>query len=140
MVCRRQVWGHIDFDYPSQDVHVGILFFNPEIQSSSVQSLSLCDPELQHARPPFHHQLPEFTQIHHVHRVGDAISQLILWRPLLLLPLIPPSITVFSNDSTLHMRWPSTGVSALASFLPKKEVKHHANPICFSCFDYLALP
>jgi len=33
-------------------------------------------------------------------------SQLILCCPLLLLPPIPPSIRVFSNDSTLRMRWP----------------------------------
>ena len=33
-------------------------------------------------------------------------SHLILCRPLLLLPPIPPSIKVFSNESTLHMRWP----------------------------------
>ena len=33
-------------------------------------------------------------------------SHLILYRPLLLLPLIPPSIRVFSNESTLCMRWP----------------------------------
>ena len=33
-------------------------------------------------------------------------SHLILCRPFLLLPPIPPSITVFSNESTLHMRWP----------------------------------
>ena len=33
-------------------------------------------------------------------------SQLILCCPLLLLPPIPPSIRVFSNESTLHMRWP----------------------------------
>ena len=33
-------------------------------------------------------------------------SHLILCRPLLLLPSIPPSIRVFSNKSTLHMRWP----------------------------------
>ena len=32
-------------------------------------------------------------------------SHLILCRPLLLLPAIPPSIRVFSNESTLHMRW-----------------------------------
>ena len=32
-------------------------------------------------------------------------SLLILYRPLLLLPLIPPSIRVLSNESTLHMRW-----------------------------------
>ena len=45
-------------------------------------------------------------------------SHLILCHPLFLLPPIPPSIRVFSNESTLCMR--STGVSALASFLPKK--------------------
>ena len=33
-------------------------------------------------------------------------SHLILCRPLLLLPPIPPSIKVFSNESTLHIRWP----------------------------------
>ena len=33
-------------------------------------------------------------------------SHLILCPPLLLLPSIPPSIRVFSNESTLHMRWP----------------------------------
>ena len=45
-------------------------------------------------------------------------SHLILCRPLLLLPPIPPSIRVFSNESALCMRWPSTGVSASASVLP----------------------
>ena len=33
-------------------------------------------------------------------------SHLILCHPLLFLPLIPPSIRIFSNESTLHMRWP----------------------------------
>ena len=36
-------------------------------------------------------------------------SHLILCRPLLLLPPIPPSIRVFSNESTLRMRWPKYG-------------------------------
>ena len=54
---------------------------------------------------PVHHQLPEFTQTH-VHWVGGAIQLLILCHPLLLLPPIPPSIRVFSNESTLRMRWP----------------------------------
>ena len=53
---------------------------------------------------PVHHQLLEFTQTH-VHRVSDAI-QPSHPRPLLFLPLIPPSIRIFSNDSTLRMRWP----------------------------------
>ena len=45
-------------------------------------------------------------------------SHLILCHPLLLLP-IPPSIRVFSNESTLRMRWPKFWVSASASVLPK---------------------
>ena len=52
-----------------------------------------------------HHQLPEFTQTH-VHRVSDAIQPS---HPLVSpSPLAPnPSrIRVFSNESTLHMRWP----------------------------------
>ena len=60
---------------------------------------------LQHARPPVHHQLPEFMQTH-VHWVSDAIQHLILCRLLLLLPSIFPSIRVFSNESVLHIRWP----------------------------------
>ena len=54
---------------------------------------------------PVHHQLPEFTQTH-VHRVGDAIQPSHPLSSLLLLSPIPPSIRVFSNESTLHMRWP----------------------------------
>ena len=46
-------------------------------------------------------------------------SHLILCCPLLLLSPIPPSIRVFSKESTLRWGSQSTGVSALASFLPK---------------------
>ena len=53
-----------------------------------------------------HHQLPEFTETH-VHRESVMpSSHLVLCHPLLLLPPIIPSIRVFSNESTLHMRWP----------------------------------
>ena len=48
-------------------------------------------------------------------------SLLILCRPLLLLPLIPPSIRVFSNESTLHMRW-SKYWSFSFSIIPSKEI------------------
>ena len=48
-----------------------------------------------------------------------TFSHLILHFPLFLLPPTPPSIRVFSNESTLCMRWPSIWVSALASVLPK---------------------
>ena len=46
---------------------------------------------------------------------------LILCRPLLLLPLIPPSIRVFSNESTLYMRWPKYW-SFSFSISPSKEI------------------
>ena len=46
--------------------------------------------------------LPKLTSIESV----MASSHLILCCPLLVLPPIPPSIRVFSNDSTLRMRWP----------------------------------
>ena len=45
-------------------------------------------------------------------------SHLILCHPLLLLPPIPLSVRVFSNESTHHMRWPGVGVSASTSVLP----------------------
>ena len=48
-------------------------------------------------------------------------SHLILRRPLLLLPPIPPSIKVFSNESTLHMRWPKYW-SFSFSIIPSKEI------------------
>ena len=47
-------------------------------------------------------------------------SHLILCHPLLLLPPIPPSIRVFSNESTLHMRWPKHW-SFSFSIIPSKE-------------------
>ena len=67
---------------------------------------TLCNP-MTRSMPglPVHHQLPEFTQTH-VYQVGDAIQPSHPLSPLLLLPPIPPSIRVFSNESTLHMRWP----------------------------------
>ena len=68
----------------------------------SVVSHSLRPHELQHTRPPCPSPTPR------VHPNSCPLSQwchLILCHPLLLLPPIPPSIRVFSNESTLHMRW-----------------------------------
>ena len=61
-------------------------------------------------------------------------SHLILCHPLLLLPLIPPSIRVFSNESTLHMRWPKYW-SFSFSITPSKE---HPGLISFK-MDWLDL-
>ena len=67
---------------------------------------TLCNP-MNHSTPGFlvHHQFPESTQTH-VHWVGDAIQPSHPLSSPLLLPPIPPSIRVFSNESTLCMRWP----------------------------------
>ena len=48
-------------------------------------------------------------------------SHLIICHPLLLLPPIPPSIKVFSNELTLHMRWPKYW-SFSFSIIPSKEI------------------
>ena len=48
-------------------------------------------------------------------------SHLMLCHPLLLLPPIPPSIRVFSNESALHMRWPKYW-SFSFSIIPPKEI------------------
>ena len=61
-------------------------------------------------------------------------THLILCRPLLLLPSIPPSIRVFSNESTLHMRWPKYWNFSF-SIIPSKE---HPGLISFR-MDWLDL-
>ena len=48
-------------------------------------------------------------------------SHLILCLPLLLLPAIPPSIRIFSNESTLRIRWPNY-LSFSFSIIPSKEI------------------
>src|SRR5574337_46435 len=65
---------------------------------------------------PVHHQLPEFTQTH-VHQVGDAIQPS---HPMLS-PSPPASIRVFSNESTLRIRWPKYW-SFSFSIIPFKEI------------------
>ena len=71
------------------------------VQFSSVAQscATLCNP-VNHSMPglPVHHQFPEFTRLTSIESVMPS-SHLILWRPLLLLPSIPPSIRVFSNES-----------------------------------------
>ena len=61
-------------------------------------------------------------------------SHLILCQSLFLLPSIPPSIRVFSDESTLHMRWPKSW-SFSFSIIPSKE---HPGLISFR-MDWLDL-
>ena len=78
------------------------------IQFSSDTQLcpGLCNP-MNHSMPslPVHHLLPESTQTMSFESVIPS-NHLILCHPLLLLPSIFPSIRVFSNESTLCIRWP----------------------------------
>ena len=74
--------------------------------SRSAMSDSLWPHGLQHSRfpCPLYH-LPELAQTH-VHWVSDPTNHLVFCCPLLFLPSIFPSVSVFSNESALHIKWP----------------------------------
>ena len=110
---------------------------NTIILFSSVLSLKCVLASDRSPGLPVHHQLPELTQTH-VHRVSDAIQPSILGRPLLLLLPIPPSIRVFSNASTLRMRWPKYWSFSCSIILSKE----HPGLISFRMdwLDLLASP
>jgi len=81
--------------------------------SCSVLSNSLWPYGLQHTRLPCPSLSPRVAHPH-VHWVDDAIQPPLPLPPLLLLPLIFPSIRVFSHESALHISGQSIGASALA--------------------------
>ena len=89
---------------------VGLNLLIVSLQFSSVQSLSrvrlFATPWIAACRASLtitnSWSLPKLMSIESV----MPSSHLIQCRPLLLLPSIPPSIRVFSNESTFHMRWP----------------------------------
>ena len=85
--------------------------------SRSVMSNSLRPHESQHARPPCPSPTPRVLSNSRPSSpwCHPAISS------LLLLPPIPPSIRVFSNESTLHMRWPKYW-SFSFSIIPSREI------------------
>ena len=82
--------------------------FKNVYQFSSVAQLCLTLCNLMNgSKPglPVAHQLPEFTQTMSIESMMPS-SHLILCCPLLLLPRIPPSSRVFSNESAICIRWP----------------------------------
>ena len=85
----------------------------------SVLSNSLWPHGLQHARPPCPSPAPRaYSNSFMSTESVMPPNHLFLCRPLLLSPSISPNIRVFSNESVLHIRWQSIGVSASASVLP----------------------
>ena len=94
---------------------------------------SLRPHESQHARALCPSPTPGVHSNSSIESVMSS-SHLIFCRPLLFLPEIPPSIRVFSNESTLHMRWPKYW-SFSFNIIPSKE---HIGLISFR-MDWLDL-
>ena len=91
-----------DLEYPEGRIALISVQFSSVTQSCP----TLCDP-MNRSMPslPVHHQFRSSLRFTSIESVMPS-SHFILDRPLLLLPPIPPSIRVFSNESTLGMRWP----------------------------------
>ena len=96
-------------------------FSSVQFSSATQSCVTICH-SMYDSRPglPDHHHLPEVTQTTSIKMVMPS-NHLILCRPLLLLPPIPSSIRVFSNESTLRMRWPKYW-SFSFSLIPFKEI------------------
>ena len=110
-------WRHIDWHHKRAEVSMKkaiychpayLTYMQSSVRFNSVTPLcpTRCDP-MDCSMPglPVHHQLPELTQTH-AHWVSDAIQPSHPLSSPLLLPSIFPSIRVFSNESSLHIRWP----------------------------------
>ena len=98
---------------------IGSCFLQGNQFSSVAQSCpTLRANESQHARPPL--SITNSRSSLRLTSIKSVMpsSHLILRRPLLLLPPIPPSIRVFSNESTLCMRWPKYWSFRFSIFLP----------------------
>ena len=112
------------------------MYILTSVQFSSVaQSCpTLCNP-MNCSTPglPVHHHPRSSLRLTSIESVMPS-SHLILGRPLLFLPSIPPSIKVFSIETTLHIRWPKYW-SFSFSIVPSKE---HPGLISFR-MDWLDL-
>ena len=118
-LCHSWAWNIILF-LPESGV-VSVACSSVQFKSVAQSCLTLCDP-MNCSTPglPVHHQLLEFTQSH-VYQVSDAIQPSHPLSSPFLLPPIPPSIRVFSNESALRMRWPKYW-SFSFSIIPSKEI------------------
>ena len=116
--------------------------------SRSVMSSSLQPHESQHARPPCPSpNSPSSLKLMSIESVMPS-SHLILCHPLLLLPPNPPSLRVFSNESTLRMRWPkywsfsfsiSPSNEHLGSPCSPRDSQEYSPTLQFKCINSLVL-
>ena len=124
LLLGRKVITNLDSILKSRDITLPTkVCLVSSVQLSSVTRLcpTLCNP-MNRSTPglPVHHQLRSSLRFTSIESVMPS-SHLILCRPLLLLPPIPPSIRVFSNEPTLCMRWPKYW-SFSFSVIPSKEI------------------
>ena len=111
-----------------------LLFSSVQFSSVAQSCPTLCDPMNRSRQASlFIINFRKSLRLTSIESVMPS-SHLILCRPLLLLPSIPPSIRVFSNESTLHIRWPKYR-SFSFSIIPSKE---HPGLISFR-MDWLDL-
>ena len=115
-------------------LHTLISLQSVQFSLVSQSCLTLCD-RMNHSTPGLsvHHQLRSSFKLTSIELVMPS-SHLILCHPLLFLPLIPPSIRVFSNESILRMSWPKYWGFSF-SITPSKE---HPGLISFR-IDWLHL-
>ena len=101
-----------------------------------VVSDSLQQRGLQQTRLPCPPPSLSFPKLMSIESVMPS-NHLILWRPLLFLPSIFPSIRVFSNEAALHIRWPKNWIFSF-SISPSNE---YSGLISFRIdwFDLLAV-
>ena len=97
----------------TQDLFSSVQFSHSVVSDSVTPSIAACQASLSITNPWSSLRLMSIESV-------MPSSHLILCRPLLLLPTIPPSIRVFSNESTLCMRWPKYWSFSL-SIIPSKE-------------------
>ena len=100
--------------------HVYKSYLRVQFSSVTQLCLTLCNPmDCSTPSLPVHHQLPEFTETH-VHQVSDAIQPPHpLSSPSSSCPQSLPALESFPMSQLFTWGSQSTGVSALASFLPK---------------------
>ena len=119
-VSSSRFWSVFRFGMPLVSVLAWAVFSSVQFSSVAQSCSTLCDP-MNHSMQgvPVHHQLPESLKLMSIELVMPS-SHLILCCPLFLLPPVPPSIRVFSNESALCMRWPKYW-SFSFSISPSKE-------------------